>query len=87
MHRSIYQQVISCIAAATPPSPEFEPAEKENWQHMELSNTTLCDGMDILIGWDGMQDGCCIRQGGYRAGCNVGNGDVAMLERGVMSWF
>ena len=75
-----------CIAAATPPSPEFEPAENEAWQHTELANTALCDKMDILIGWDDMQEWCCIRQDGYPAGCDVGNKDVAMLENGVMSW-
>ena len=27
-HRSFYSQVISCVAAATPPSPKFESAKK-----------------------------------------------------------
>ena len=51
MPRGIYSQVIFRIPAARTPSPQFEHAEKEAWQHMELANTALCDGLDIrLIG-------------------------------------
>lgn len=50
MHRSIHSQAIFCIAAATPPSPVFEPAEKEAWQHTGARKhgamRALSDGLD-----------------------------------------
>ena len=64
-HRDLYSQAIPCVAAATPPSPEFEPAAKESLascgnragacKHGAMRAT--CDGMGILISRIGMQEG------------------------------
>ena len=32
---------------------------------------------------NGWMDGCCNTRNGYRAGCDVGSEDVAMLEGGL----
>ena len=49
MPRDICSQVVFRIPAARTPSPEFEPAEKEAWQHTELANTALCNGLEIQL--------------------------------------